>query len=191
MKAKKLIRWAALASWLIILLVAVVQAGQLNYSGKPDFDPGDDQGYYIWKDGKEWKVRWTTYGGSHNFSGTIEVFGATVQDLDRVKLDEKTKVVGTTRQTRVVRDARGRRHVVSGRKPVVASRPEDRVWREDARTIKWTSANDGDVDGFDFKAQDAEKIRFVLRMDGQTRRSDVTLGRSNDKPSSNPFTIDL
>lgn len=43
------------------------------YDGKPEFTPGTDLGYYIWKnkENNTWHIRWSSNGINHKFSGNI------------------------------------------------------------------------------------------------------------------------
>ena len=93
--------------------------------GQPKFSGGRALGYFVWKDGDTWKLRWMTFGSEHRFSGRIHVEGATVQSLKRIDVDTERKIIAPGRPGRLVRGPRGR--VVGrtgGRAPVVASRDE-------------------------------------------------------------------
>ena len=47
------------------LTLAVPLSGQApapDFDGRPAFREGRDFGYYVWRDGRTWHVRWTTRG---------------------------------------------------------------------------------------------------------------------------------
>ena len=41
-----------------------------DFEGRPVFSEGADLGYYLWKDGDTWRLRWTTKGVMRHFAGT-------------------------------------------------------------------------------------------------------------------------
>jgi hypothetical protein len=177
----------------LVLGAGLAAAGDARWAeGRPKVSEGFEKGYYLWHDGDGWHVRWTTAGGGHRFTGSVVAEGGDLSGLKRVDPEEEARVLRPGRRTRVVRGPRGRVHVRPGRAPVVAERDEDRVDKDGDRRITWTSKNDGDIDGFNFKAgSSVERLRFTLEVDGQTLARDVEVGRTNARPPSNPFTIDL
>ena len=161
--------------------------------GQPTFSGGKALGYFVWKDGDTWKLRWMTFGSEHRFSGRIQIEGATIQSLKRIDVDTERKVIAPGRPGRLVRGPRGR--VVGrtgGRAPVVASREEDRIEQETEHLIRFITRTDEDIDGLDFKvAGNAEALRFVLEIDGEPRPAEVEVGKSNFKPNENPLVVRL
>ena len=170
-----------------------VQTNEARFVGKPEFSSGDALGYFIWKDGDTWKVRWTTFGSAHRFSGRVVIEGGEVRDFKRVDVDVERKVIAPGRPARVVRGPRGR--VVGtqrGRAPVVATRTEDRIAQENEQLIVFNSQTDDDLDGFDFKVTASTTvIRLNLELDGQPRPAEVEVGKNNFKPNENPVVIRL
>ncbi|HJR60311.1 MAG TPA: hypothetical protein VJ813_12950 [Vicinamibacterales bacterium] len=161
-------------------------------SGKPTFSEGKALGYFVWKDGNTWKVRWTTFGAAHRFHGRVVVAGGTVESLKRIDVDEERKVIAPGRPARVVRGPRGRVRGVGGRPAVVASREEDHIEQDDERTIRFNTRTDDDIDGFDFKITDgAQELRFFLSMDGEPQPREVEVGRDNFKPNADPLVVRL
>ncbi|MBA2257848.1 MAG: hypothetical protein H0W18_03050, partial [Acidobacteria bacterium] len=47
-------------------------------TGNPSFSEGKALGYFVWKDGNTWKVRWTTFGAAHRFNGRVVVAGGKI-----------------------------------------------------------------------------------------------------------------
>ncbi|MCX5726943.1 MAG: Ig-like domain repeat protein, partial [Candidatus Saganbacteria bacterium] len=45
------------------------------YTGKPDYKPGTNLGYFIWMDGDGWHVRWSSDGNNHHFTGSLMAAG--------------------------------------------------------------------------------------------------------------------
>ena len=161
--------------------------------GKPAFSEGDALGYFVWKDGDKWKVRWTTFGASHRFTGRVVIVGGSVDSFKRVDVDEERRVIAPGRPARVVRGPRGRvRGVAGGRPAVVASRDEDHIEQEDERTIRFNTKTDDDLDGLDFKVNGpATELRFFLMIDGKPRPAEVEIGKNNFKPNAHPLVIRL
>lgn len=161
-----------------------------SYDGRPAFKEGFDRGYFVWRDGDKWHVRWTTRGQPHQFTGSVRATGGTLEDLKRVDLDEELRIIRPGAPPHVVRGPRGRvRGVAPGRPAVVAEKTNDHVERVDDHLIRWTSRTSADIDGFDFKASKVERLAFDLKIDGVSKPADVQTGRDNARPPSNPFTM--
>jgi hypothetical protein len=171
----------------------VADTAPARFDGRPAFSEGKALGYFIWKDGETWKLRWMTFGADHRFSGRIAVEGGQVRSLKRIDVDEERRVVAPGRRPRLVRGPRGR--VIGGtggRPPVVASREEDRIEQETERLIRFVTRTDDDVDGLDFTVDGAaEVLRFVLEIDGAARPAEVEVGRGNFKPNESPVVVRL
>lgn len=172
-----------------IALTAITD--QVRFLGRPKFDEGRALGYFIWKDDDTWKVRWTTFGAEHRFSGRVVVEGGEFRSFKRIDVDTERKVIAPGRPGRVVRGPGGRvRAVTPGRAPVVASRDEDRIEQETERLLRFNSRTDDDIDGFDFKiTDDARELRFVLEIDGVPRPAEAEVGRGNFKPNEAPLVV--
>jgi hypothetical protein len=162
-----------------------------RFEGKPKFDEGEALGYFIWLDGDTWKVRWTTFGAEHHFSGRVTVDGAEIKSFKRIDVDTERKVIAPGRPARVVRGPAGRvRGVAPGRAPVVASRDEDHIVQETEHVLRFSTRTDDDIDGFDFKLKDDSGVlRFMLEIDGKPRPAEVEVGRNNFKPDENPVVV--
>lgn len=174
-----------------IPLVAVTQAAR--FDGRPKFSEGKALGYFVWKEGDTWKVRWTTFGAEHRFSGRVTLEGGDLQSLKRVDADTERRVLVPGRAPRVVRGPRGRPiGVRGGRAPVVAERQEDRIEQESERLIVFRTQTDDDIDGFDFKVSGATaQLRFLLEIDGVPRPAEVEVGKDNFKPMEDPVVVNL
>ena len=177
----------------VFLTPVIAQTDVAKMTGKPTFSDGKALGYFVWRDGNTWKLRWTTFGAAHRFSGRVVVAGGQVESLKRIDVDEERKVIAPGRAPRVVRGPRGRVRGVSGGRPaVVASREEDHIEQDDERTIRFNTRTDDDIDGFDFKVTAAaEQIRFFLMIDGEPRPREVEVGRENFKPNADPLVVRL
>jgi hypothetical protein len=173
------------------LLVADVPLAQ--FLGQPKFSEGKALGYFLWKDGDTWKLRWVTFGSQHRFSGRIHLDGGAIQSMKRVDVDTERKLISPGRPGQVVRGPRGRIvGRVGGRAPVVASRDEDRIEQETEQLIRFFTLTDNDVDGLEFKVTDAtERLRFVLEIDGKPRPAEVEVGKDNFKPNEHPLVVRL
>ena len=164
-----------------------------RFDGKPRFDEGKALGYFIWLDGDTWKVRWTTFGAEHHFSGRVTIDGAAFKSFKRIDVDTERKVIAPGRPARVVRGPAGRvRGVAPGRAPVVASREEDHIVQETEHLLRFSTRTNDDIDGFDFKLQDERGVlRFILEIDGAPKPAEVEVGRNNFKPQENPVVVRL
>jgi hypothetical protein len=188
--------WRALGVVFVFLLSAAPLVADVpadRFEGKPKFSEGDALGYFVWRDGETWKLRWTTFGAQHRFSGRIVVEGGEVASFKRVDADTERRVIAPGRPARVVRGPGGRvRGVAPGRAPVVASKNEDRIEQESEREIRFLTRTDDDIDGLDFKVTaSARRIRFVLEIDGSPKPAEIEVGRSNFKPKDHPLVAQL
>ena len=190
------LRSAALAL-VVVLLGTVVSLGaetaRDRFTGRPKFDEGKALGYFVWRDGETWKVRWTTFGAERRFSGRVMVEGAQFASLKRIDVDSERRVLVPGRPARVVRGPRGRvRGVAPGRAPVVAERAEDLIRQENEHLVRFLTRTNDDIDGFDFKLNDETGVlRFVLEIDGVTRPAEIEVGKDNFKPMEDPVIVRL
>jgi hypothetical protein len=182
-----------LGAMLVSSALMSAQTDPSRFNGKPKFSEGKALGYFIWKEGDTWKIRWTTFGAEHRFGGNVVVEGGEITGLKRIDVDTERRVIAPGRPPRVVRGPRGRaRAVAPGRAPVVVSRDEDRIEQENERRIQFATRTDDDIDGFDFKLKgDAQVLRFVLNIDGVPRPAEVEVGSGNFQPKDNPIVVRL
>jgi hypothetical protein len=183
-------RWGLL---LLLVLVSRPVAGVEPdwVDGRPEFKEGVDRGYFIWREGKQWHVRWTTRG-SARFSGSVTSQGGELKSLKPIDVDEIVQQTDEGRESRVVVGRRGGIRVKPGTNPGRVKREQDRIRKDGEQRIHWTSRNDADLDGFDFKLDDeVESLRFVLEIDGATDALSVTVGGRNRHPDRNPFSVEL
>ena len=180
-------RVIALAALLVLAgqwLAAATPAARFN--GRPKFDSGRAMGYFVWREGETWKVRWTTFGAEHRFSGRVVADGGALSDLKRIDVDEERKVIAPGRPARVVRGPRGR---VRG--AVVRTRDEDHIEQENERLLRFTALTDDDIDGFDIKARGVTALRFFLEIDGVPRPAEIEIGRDNVVVAETPLVATL
>ena len=194
--AQLLIRNFALFGALLFVALAPTLCADTaagRFAGRPTFDEGKAFGYFVWRDGDSWKVRWTTFGANHRFSGRVTVESGELRDFKAVDPDVERKVIAPGRPARVVRGPRGRvRAVRPGRGPLVAARDEDYIEQETDHVLRFNTRTNDDIDGFDFKTVGGvREIRFLLEIDGVPRPAEVEVGRENFKPSENPIVVRL
>ncbi|MBI1875506.1 MAG: hypothetical protein HYS05_16690 [Acidobacteria bacterium] len=176
----------------VALLAPLAAADQTTFDGKPAFKEGHDLGYFVWKDGNTWKVRWTTFGATHRFTGSVVADTGEIESLKRIDVDAERKVIHPGRPGHLTVGPRGRVRRVGGRRAVVAMRDEDHINMDGRRTIRFQARTDDDIDGFDFKTTgDVKVLRFVLEIDGKPRAASVEVGRNNEHPANNPFVVNL
>ena len=190
------VRTLALSCAVLFTLVAPsidATTAAARFNGRPKFDEGKALGYFVWRDGDTWKVRWTTFGAQHRFSGRVVVESGEFTDLKRIDVDEERRVIAPGRPARVVRGPRGRvRAVRPGRGAVVAEREEDHIVQESERLVRFNTQTDDDIDGFDFKTRGGvRELRLFLEIDGVPRPAEVEVGRENFKPNETPVVVIL
>lgn len=163
-----------------------------TFNGRPTFKEGRDFGYYVWREGDTWHVRWTTLGAMRRFSGTVTADGGDLESLKRIDVETERRVIRPGRPPRVVVGPRGRARVAGGRPPLVATTEQDRIEKDGDDKIRFNARTDDDIDGFDFKVDDeVVRLRFALRIDGNSRPLDVEVGTGNRHPSGNPFVVSV
>jgi hypothetical protein len=188
-------RGALVAVGLLVISATALSADTPvgRFDGRPEFSKGEALGYFVWREGDTWKVRWTTFGAEHRFSGRVAVEGGELTSLKRIDVDTERRVIRPGRPAHVVHGPRGRaRYVAGGRPAVVASRVEDHIERETEHLIRFNTQTDDDVDGFDFKVTGTTRmLRFVLEIDGVQRPAEIEVGRANFKPQDAPLVARL
>ena len=167
-------------------------AGDARFEGRPEFRAGFDRGYYVWSDGNEWHVRWTTQGRALSFTGQVIAEGGKLTDLDRVDLERESRLVRTGSRPVLVRGPYGGAQMERRATTAVVTHEQDKVNKDGDRTIRFRARTDADIDGFDFEVdKNVRALRFVLEIDGQSRPVDVEVGRNNAVAVGNPFTVTL
>lgn len=179
---------------LVALLVAPNRSSAQTelYDGRPTFGEGVELGYYLWRDGETWHLRWTTVGRLRAFTGFVEASGGKLKSLKRIDVESESKVLYPGRPRRVVVGPRGRAHVRGGRAPVVVSRDQDKIEKDGDARIVFTARTNDDIDGFDFKVDDdVESLRFRLEIDGRPAPNLIEAGKNNHKPNTIPLIVRL
>lgn len=189
-KLNKQIIFLVLVSMLGLSPSARAQADR--FEGKPAFAEGVDLGYYVWKEGNTWHVRWTTKGQMRRFTGSVVAEGGELKSLKRIDVESERSVLYPGRSPRVVYGPRGRAHVRRGRAPVVVEREQDKIEKDGDNRILFLARTDDDIDGFDFKVDERVKaLRFVLEIDGKQLPQRVEIGRNNQKAHNIPLVARL
>jgi hypothetical protein len=163
------------------------------FDGKPSFKAGDGRSYYVWRDGNTWHLRWTTFGETHLFSGSVVAEGGEISSLKRIDLETERRVIAPGRAPHVVVGPRGRvRGVTGGRPAVVETGARDRVDKEGDRRIVFNTHTNDDIDGFDFKVdKDVKALRLSLQIDGKPRPREIEVGSANSHVTADPVVVDL
>jgi hypothetical protein len=194
-EAKRMKRFPVLLSCLLFVLISPtlsVSAQGEMFDGRPVFAEGADFGYFLWRDGNKWHVRWTTKGRLRVFSGYVESTGGKLKSLKRIDVEEERRVVAPGRAPTVWVGPRGRVHSRGGRAPVVVERKQDRIEKEGDNRIVFTARTDNDIDGYDFElGEGVTSLRFVLEIDGRQNPRAVEIGRNNKKPPQLPLVVKI
>jgi hypothetical protein len=189
MNQPKKLKIVLLLSALLALSVPVPAQGDI-FEGKPSFDQGTDLGYYVWKDGNTWHIRWTTMGQMRVFSGSVFAEGGELKSLKRIDVETERRVLYPGRPAHVVYGPRGRPHLRGGKAPVVVKREQDRIEKDGDNRIVFVARTRDDIDGFDFKAdENVTSLRFVLEIDGKLMPRHVEIGRNNQKALRLPLEV--
>ncbi len=177
----------------IIALSPSALAQSERFDGKPSFSEGTELGYYVWREGDTWKLRWTTLGSMRHFTGSVFAEGGKLGSLKRIDVESERAVLYPGRRAHVVRGPRGR--VVGmrgGRAPVVVSRDQDKIEKDGDNRIVFSARTDDDIDGFNFKVDDGvTALRFVLEINGRAMPQHVELGKDNQKAQVTPIIARL
>ena len=171
---------------------SVVGADLSWFAGRPAFSEGSDRGYFIWREGDTWHVRWTTKGQLLRFSGSVTAEGGELKSLKRIDVEEERRLIAPGRPARVVVGPRGRARVKPGTGPVVATREQDKIEKDGDRRIMWVARTDADIDGFNFKTDSkVTSLRFNLEIEGKSEAAFVYAGAARHQMNANPFRVDL
>lgn len=163
-----------------------------EFDGRPVFSEGVDLGYYLWKDGDTWRLRWTTKGNMRHFAGAVTAEGGNLKSLHRVDVETERRVLYPRRPGRVFVGPRGHIRTTGGRAPVVVSRDQDKIEKDGDNRIVFTAKTNDDIDGFDFKTDDkVTSLRFLLEIDGKQMPNLVEYGHNNQKATSIPLIVRL
>ncbi len=179
----------------LLLMAAVLpparvraQAPVAAFEGRPFFSEGADLGYYLWKDGDTWKLRWTTRGALRHFAGSVTAEGGKLKSLKRIDVEKERKALFPGRVPHPVAGARGNVRTKGGRPPVVVDR--DKIDRDGDNRIVFSTRTNDDIDGFDFKTdKQVTDLRFLLEIDGKEYPRLVEFGRGNQKASNIPLAV--
>lgn len=162
------------------------------FEGRPAFSEGAELGYYIWKEGDTWKLRWTTMGPQRKFTGSVVATGGELHDLKRIDVEEERRVLYPGRAPHVWVGPRGRTHVGGGRRPVVVERKQDHIKKDGDHTIVFAALTGNDIDGFNFKPdKKVTSLRFVLEINGRRMPQHVEIGKTNQKARALPLEVQL
>ena len=95
-------------STILLALPAAAQTPAIHFDGRPEFKEGKALGYFIWRDGETWKLRWTTFGAEHKFTGRVVAEGGDIASFKRIDVDEERKVIRPGMAPHTVRGPAGR-----------------------------------------------------------------------------------
>jgi hypothetical protein len=193
MQTRDKLMTVTLGLFLMLLCMANPAAAQVEkFDGKPAFAEGVETGYYVWRDGDKWSVRWTTTGKLRHFTGAVTAEGGKVKSLKRIDVEEERRVLYPGRAPRIAVGPRGRVYRRGGAPPVVATREQDKIEKDGDNRIVFNARTNDDIDGFDFKVdENTTSLRFVLELDGQMRPALIETGKGNLKPGQDPFIVKL
>jgi hypothetical protein len=191
LEAKRIVVVLALSVFALAAAPAALAQAEL-FDGRPTFSEGAELGYYIWREGDTWHVRWTTKGVKRRFTGLVVAEGGELKSLKRIDVESESRIVYPGRAPRVAVGPRGRVYTRGGRPPVVATREQDKIEKDGDNKIRFLALTDYDIDGFNFKVdKKVTALRFALEIDGKTNPQLVEVGKNNRKAPNIPFTVSL
>lgn len=162
------------------------------FDGKPVFAEGIDLGYYLWREGDTWQLRWTTKGRMRRFTGSVDSVGGKLKSLKRIDVESERKVLYPGRAPAVWVGPKGRVHTRGGRAPVVVEKKQDKIDKVGDYRIVFAAETNNDIDGFRFNVEEGVTLlRFVLEIDGRLMPKLVEIGRNNTKASQLPLKVTL
>ncbi len=191
LKIKSISAWLFLSVCFVLFAPAASAQTEL-FDGKPEFKEGKDMGYFVWREGDTWKLRWTTTGAMRHFTGHVTAEGGELKSLKRIDVETERKVIRPGHAPRIAVGPRGRVYRRGGAPPVVAERTQDKFEKAGDRRINFDARTDDDIDGFDFKVDDrVTALRFMLEINGKAMPRTVETGRNNQHPPNVPFEVKL
>jgi len=134
-------------------------------TGKPkDYKPGLSTRYAIWFDGDTWHFRTTTAKDTKVFSGTMEIVGGKMVDLQPVSADKGKK--------------KNKKNL------------DYASWNPDGTQFTFSFTTGTFQDGFDMKLSDkATAIKFVLKVEGKEMADHIFIGAKNAHPKGATFFL--
>lgn len=161
---------AAILAALLAMSASTILAKE-DWQGRPEFAPGAANGYFVWKDGDGWHVRWTNKGEKKfRYEGTITTSGS-FSRFEAVEKDRKDTIRKVS-DDRIVFDAQ-----TQGKVDGVNFRTSP-----DSASVTFDLREDG-------SRADVEKIR-IGRNKERPHKVPFTLGETRievyTKPASKP-----
>ena len=97
-------RYGLMLGTLICLsgLIPVKAAPVSAFEGKPAFAEGEGRGYYVWRDGNTWHLRWTTFGATHQFTGSVIAEGGKIESLKLARTELNRQLEAATHPARKI-----------------------------------------------------------------------------------------
>lgn len=175
-------RMQMLAAVPILMLAPAPVAQSSMFDGRPAFSQSVELGYYLWRDGDSWHVRWTTKGRARTFAGSVSASSGSLKSFRRIDVDSERKILYPGRGRLLT--------VVVGAPSASAGRPPVLKMGDDGKII-FDALTENDIDGFDFEVEDVDELRFDLEIDGSALPNRVMIGRKNQKPPALPLTLTL
>jgi hypothetical protein len=163
-----------------------------KFEGAPVIAEGADLGYYVWKEGETWHVRWTTMGKMRSFTGSVDSTGGKLKSLKRIDVEKERKVLYPGRAPSVWVGPRGRIHSRGGRAPVVVEKTQDKIDKDGDYRIVFSALTNNDIDGFDFKLdKGVTLLRLILDIDGRSMPQRVAIGKNGLKAPTLPLEVHI
>ncbi len=186
---KKQTIFLLLISMLGILPSVKAQADM--FDGKPTFAQGTDLGYFIWREGDTWHIRWITKEKMRKFSGSIASDGGKLKSLKRIDVDSERVVLYVAKIPRVEIGLDGKGYFRGGKAPVIVE-SMDKLKKDGDNRIEFLARTNDDIDGFDFNVDDrVVSLSFVLKIDGRNVPQLIEMGNKNQKAESLPLRVRL
>lgn len=175
-----------------IMMLAPAPAMQTAvYDGRPAFSRSLDLGYYVWREGDKWHVRWTTKNRGNTFAGSVTAMGGKLKSLRQIDVAAEWKILNPGGRLLTISVDPGASRGVRSGLPVFSSRDRDHSKMEGDSQIVFNARTENNIDGFDFTVDDVDELQINLEIDGRALPNRVAVGRKNEKPLSLPLTVTL
>ena len=162
------------------------------YDGRPTIDRSHPTGYYLWRGGDQWHLRWVAIDHGRVFKGSVTAEGGGFGSMRQIdpSAEGRSYLSWVTHMTVTVGRANGSRISQAG--PPPQSNDRTSIQRNGVAQIIFDSRINDNISGFDFSADDSVAVlRFDLQVDGKARLEMLRIGRDNQAATEFPLVVNL
>ncbi|RLG00489.1 MAG: hypothetical protein DRN49_02865, partial [Thaumarchaeota archaeon] len=144
----------------------IEQLNEFDLSGPINYNVAEEEGVFIWKEGNEWKVRWTDDWSDQTWSHVVVkvILGSPLTNVEKYSFDN---------------DCEG-------------THPDCLFWSQESQIITADTWVDNGEDGINFTQEDDNAlVAFEIYYNDKLAKSKVFIGSPRVNPSTDPFIINL